>query len=433
MDSSASAGCSDGAYIDDSGDVRFRGGAEFSFNTQNGLTHRGYSSATFGAFGERAGVLAMENGLYGISSYLGSFLEIGRFYPPGGGPPLPGGGTPDGLCLDPHPAQQGYNFIGGCNTVMDNGAYDVHVAGSGMRAHLTYWGRPVPSASQFLQDYPGQVDYGHYLSYDPGEYFAPPPAPEAASPMLAGLRAVPVTATGQEPFVARARRLLREDPGAALALLDSVLAAPGAPETRAAQVLYPKALQRAGRSFEAKAIAEAALEGDALALGRSAPGWGAMPPEDQAILASRLFYRALLEEKSPAEAEKWIPVLARLGDEDARNGLLQAVYRSVAETAPSAAPSMKAARTPEQPFAAGWYPNPVATTGTVWYRLPEDADVQVTLYDVLGREVARPVDAPEKAGLHEVPFNASALPSGVYFFRASAGGDVVTGSVTLVR
>jgi len=46
--------------------------------------------------------------------------------------------------------------------------------------------------------------------------------------------------------------------------------------------------------------------------------------------------------------------------------------------------------------------------------------VKLTVYDRLGREVKALVDESQGAGTHTVEFNASNLPSGIYFYRIKA-------------
>ncbi|MCS3755204.1 surface protein [Salinibacter ruber] len=79
------------------------------------------------------------------------------------------------------------------------------------------------------------------------------------------------------------------------------------------------------------------------------------------------------------------------------------------------------------------YPNPVQKQATVEYTLPEQTDVQVALYDVLGRRVATLAEGRKQAGRHEVRLEADGLPSGVYFGRLEAGGETRTQKITVVR
>ncbi len=79
------------------------------------------------------------------------------------------------------------------------------------------------------------------------------------------------------------------------------------------------------------------------------------------------------------------------------------------------------------------YPSPFSSRATVAYTLPHAVPVQLTVYDVLGREVARLVDGEAEAGRHEAVLDGAGLPSGIYLVRLAAGGVAQTQQVTLVR
>jgi hypothetical protein len=63
------------------------------------------------------------------------------------------------------------------------------------------------------------------------------------------------------------------------------------------------------------------------------------------------------------------------------------------------------------------YPNPFNPETTISYTLKSAANVKITVYDRLGREVTVLVDGSQSEGEHQVVFSASNLPSGVYFYR----------------
>ncbi len=79
------------------------------------------------------------------------------------------------------------------------------------------------------------------------------------------------------------------------------------------------------------------------------------------------------------------------------------------------------------------YPNPVQSQATVQYTLTEAEDVRFEVYDMLGRRVATLTNERKQAGVHEVPFDASQLASGVYFGRLHVGGQTLTQKITVVR
>ena len=79
------------------------------------------------------------------------------------------------------------------------------------------------------------------------------------------------------------------------------------------------------------------------------------------------------------------------------------------------------------------YPNPFNPATTISYTLPEAAFVSMKVYSLLGEEVATLVNANQPAGTHQVHFDAAGLPSGVYFYRLSAGSFSATRKLMLVR
>jgi hypothetical protein len=67
------------------------------------------------------------------------------------------------------------------------------------------------------------------------------------------------------------------------------------------------------------------------------------------------------------------------------------------------------------------YPNPFNPATTIEFSLPEDMEVTVKVYNLVGQEVAVLAEREEfGAGLNEVTFDAGALASGVYIYRLTA-------------
>jgi hypothetical protein len=71
----------------------------------------------------------------------------------------------------------------------------------------------------------------------------------------------------------------------------------------------------------------------------------------------------------------------------------------------------------ESYFDAKNYPNPFNPSTTISFTLKENTNVKLTVYDRLGREVKTLIDENRSAGTHTIDFNASGLPSGIYFYR----------------
>ena len=67
------------------------------------------------------------------------------------------------------------------------------------------------------------------------------------------------------------------------------------------------------------------------------------------------------------------------------------------------------------------YPNPFNPTTIIDYSLPRPEYVVLTVYDILGREVAELVNEQQAPGCYRVDFDASYLPNGIYFYRLQAG------------
>jgi hypothetical protein len=66
------------------------------------------------------------------------------------------------------------------------------------------------------------------------------------------------------------------------------------------------------------------------------------------------------------------------------------------------------------------YPNPFNPTTAISYQLSAVSVVTLTVYDILGREIAKLVDGKQQAGVHTVRWDASLFPSGVYSYRLQA-------------
>lgn len=79
------------------------------------------------------------------------------------------------------------------------------------------------------------------------------------------------------------------------------------------------------------------------------------------------------------------------------------------------------------------FPNPFNPTTIIKYQLPKSDLVLLKVYDMLGREVRTVVNEVQGPGFKSVGFDASGLPSGVYFYRLRVGVLVATRSMLLIR
>ena len=85
------------------------------------------------------------------------------------------------------------------------------------------------------------------------------------------------------------------------------------------------------------------------------------------------------------------------------------------------------------------YPNPFNPRTIIRYELPSDADVRLTILNILGQEVAVLVEGREQTGEHEAIWDATGVASGVYFAHlvarrgSPAGRQVDTKKLVLLR
>jgi len=80
------------------------------------------------------------------------------------------------------------------------------------------------------------------------------------------------------------------------------------------------------------------------------------------------------------------------------------------------------------------YPNPFNASIVISYQLSAASLINLTVYDITGREAANLVDGYESAGNHEVIFDAKDLVSGVYFVRLTVdGGQSMVRKMVLLK
>jgi len=79
------------------------------------------------------------------------------------------------------------------------------------------------------------------------------------------------------------------------------------------------------------------------------------------------------------------------------------------------------------------YPNPFNPTTTIRYSLPHRAGVTLSVYNILGQQIARLVNENEEAGEHQVRFDATGIASGVYFYRLQSGPLSLTKKLVVIH
>jgi len=79
------------------------------------------------------------------------------------------------------------------------------------------------------------------------------------------------------------------------------------------------------------------------------------------------------------------------------------------------------------------YPNPFNPNTIIKFSIQQSSDVIIKIFDILGNEITVLVNEEKSAGSYEVDFDATSLPSGIYFYQLLAGNFVETKKMVLLR
>ena len=79
------------------------------------------------------------------------------------------------------------------------------------------------------------------------------------------------------------------------------------------------------------------------------------------------------------------------------------------------------------------YPNPFNPSTIIAYSVPTGSNVKLTVYNAIGQAVSVLENGFKEAGVYNVTFNASNLPSGLYFYKLEAGQFSQTRKMMLVK
>lgn len=72
------------------------------------------------------------------------------------------------------------------------------------------------------------------------------------------------------------------------------------------------------------------------------------------------------------------------------------------------------------------YPNPFNPSTNITFDLPKTTEVRLEVFNSIGAKVAVLAEGQKSAGTHTLTFNASRLASGIYFYRLTAVGKVIS-------
>jgi hypothetical protein len=79
------------------------------------------------------------------------------------------------------------------------------------------------------------------------------------------------------------------------------------------------------------------------------------------------------------------------------------------------------------------YPNPFNPSTIIKFALPQDSKVNLIVFNILGEKIAKLINQEMKAGYHQIEFDASALASGVYLYRITAGEFIDVKKMILMK
>jgi len=79
------------------------------------------------------------------------------------------------------------------------------------------------------------------------------------------------------------------------------------------------------------------------------------------------------------------------------------------------------------------YPNPFNPTTSIKYNVASSKHIKLVVYNILGKEIATLVNEKQSPGTYEVNWDASAFPSGVYFYKLTAGDYTETKKALLIK
>ncbi|MDR3626278.1 MAG: DUF4434 domain-containing protein [Ignavibacteriaceae bacterium] len=79
------------------------------------------------------------------------------------------------------------------------------------------------------------------------------------------------------------------------------------------------------------------------------------------------------------------------------------------------------------------YPNPFNPSTIINYEIIKRGNVSLKVFDVLGKEITTLVNEEKPAGSYSINFNASSIPSGVYFYQIKTGSYFATKKMLLLK
>lgn len=79
------------------------------------------------------------------------------------------------------------------------------------------------------------------------------------------------------------------------------------------------------------------------------------------------------------------------------------------------------------------YPNPFNPQTNIRFEIPNSGHVSLDIFDIQGKKVASLFDGSSEAGQHDIVWNATSRPSGIYFCRLTTENETISRLITLLK
>ncbi|MFA5804022.1 MAG: putative Ig domain-containing protein [Melioribacteraceae bacterium] len=134
----------------------------------------------------------------------------------------------------------------------------------------------------------------------------------------------------------------------------------------------------------------------------------------------------------------WAPTLAQAGSSyvisvQISDGSLTALYTGIIFASSTITAVNEYSGIPTEYVLMQNYPNPFNPTTSIKFGLPTESNVRLSVFNILGQEVALLVNQTMSAGFHKVNFDASQLTSGLYFYKVQAENFVQVKKMMLMK
>jgi tetratricopeptide (TPR) repeat protein len=328
-----------------------------------------------------------------------------------------------------------------------------------------WWGQSPPDASKIQAASGSAIYYDPWLTSDPGTAFrlAPDPAPPVLVPTLNVMASSTAETNDRRSLLIRAlehRFAGRSQEAIALykSLLIDALHSDEAMfaliemgnvyrEVRDNGVLgYIESLSKAVNRFRATALQILSncyrVDGNlaqALAVNNTLISDFAGTAHEKHGRLNQFFINYYNSKQYRQAREQLTTLRARYPDEEMVAVAAWLMEVADGETQPSARQQQATQTTESSASASGGqvslvaYPNPFNPSTQFAFRLDKAGHVSLRVFDILGRKVAVLLNEEKEPGMYRATWNASNMPSGLYFARLESGGTAMMQKVLLLR